>query len=111
MHDVSPSGGKARRVRWHWRVSAWVVAVPLGLAVAVGVSYATGLVTRNDVLDVFVSSGSHQYALLVPVAGLWAATTAMLVHLFIEGGRWGTSRMARRQMSNRRDEGALGGVA
>jgi hypothetical protein len=103
---------ESRRVAWYWRLVAWVIAVPLGFVVAVVPSYASGLVTRNDVLDVFVGSGTDRYTRLALVAGLWVVATATLVHIFIEGGRWRASRrLARRQASGPHDGTGAGEFA
>jgi hypothetical protein len=84
-------------------LAAWIVAVPLGFVLAVWPSYEFGLISKDDVLDVFVGSGTDRYARLALVTVMWAVVTAVLVQLFVEGGRWLAAR--RRRRSGRRDPG------
>jgi hypothetical protein len=95
-----PARAPRRRVKWYWRVVAWVAAVPLGFALTVWPAYEFGLIRKDDVLDVFVGSGTDRYTRLVIVTLLWALVTAILVQLFVEGGRiWADRRRRRREAS------------
>ena len=84
-----------RRVAWYWRLLAWIVAVPLGFVLAVVPSYELGFISKDDVLDVFVGSGTDRYVRLGVVTLIWAVVTAVLVQLFVEVGRWLASRRRR----------------
>ncbi len=85
-----------KRVRWYWRILAWIAAVPIGFVITVWPAYEFGLIRKDDVLDVFVGSGAGRYTRLAIVTVLWALVTALLVQLFVEGGRWWAARRRRR---------------
>jgi hypothetical protein len=97
VRGPDPHGPKG--VAWYWRLLAWIVAIPLGFVLAVLPSYEFGLISKDDVLDVFVGSGADRYARLALVTVIWAVVTALLVQIFVEGGRW----WAHRRRSTRRD--------
>ena len=84
-----------RRVAWYWRLVAWIVAVPLGFVLAVVPSYELGFISKDDVLDVFVGSGTDRYVRLGVVTLVWAVVTAVLVQLFVEVGRSMANRRRR----------------
>jgi len=92
-----PARPARRRVHWYWRVLAWVVALPLGFVLTAWPAYEFGLIRKNDLLDVFVGSGSGRYTRLAIVTVLWALVTAALVQLFVEGGRWWADRRRERR--------------
>jgi len=95
-----PSGSPRRRVHWYWRIVAWVVAVPLGFVITAWPAYELNLIKKDDVLDVFVGSGTGRYTRLAIGTLVWALVTALLVQLFIEGGRvWSDRRRRRREAS------------
>jgi ribosomal protein S27E len=95
---VDESGKRhRRRVHWYWRLLAWIVAIPLGFVVAVWPSYEFGLISKDDVLDVFVGSGTERYTHLALVTLIWALVTAVLVQVLVEGGRWLADRRRRRR--------------
>ena len=98
----SSSRPERRRVAWYWRLMAWIVAVPLGFVIAVVPSYKFGLISKDDVLDVFVGSGTDRYVRLGVVTVIWAVVTAVLVQLFVEVGRWWANRRRQRHSSARR---------
>jgi hypothetical protein len=100
------TGASRRRVHWYWRALAWVVAVPVGFLITAWPAYEFGLLKKDDVLDVFVGSGSGRYTGLAIGTLIWALVTALLVQLFIEGGRVWADRRRRR-----RDSGALRGAS
>jgi len=93
------------RVRWYWRMLAWVVAVPVGLLVTAWPAYHFKWIRKNDLLDVFVGTGTNRYTRLVVLTLAWALVTALLVQLFIEGGRW----FARRRRARKATDGGGGG--
>ena len=88
---------KRKRVHWYWRIVAWIVAVPLGFVITVWPAYEFGLISKDDVLDVFVGSGTGRYTRLAIVTLIWALVTALLVQLFVEGGRWWAARRRQRR--------------
>jgi hypothetical protein len=87
---------RRRRVRWYWRILAWIAAIPIGFVITVWPAYEFGLIRKDDVLDVFVGSGAGRYTRLAIVTVLWALVTALLVQLFVEGGRWWAARRRER---------------
>jgi hypothetical protein len=93
QRDTAPT---RRRVHWYWRVLAWIAAVPIGFVITVWPAYEFGLIRKDDVLDVFVGSGAGRYTRLAIVTVLWALVTALLVQLFVEGGRWWSARRRQR---------------
>jgi hypothetical protein len=96
--SAQPPPAAKRRAAWYWRLLAWIVAVPLGFVIAVWPSYEFGLISKDDVLDIFVGSGADRYLRLAAVTAIWAVVTALLVQLFVEGGRWlAARRRARRR--------------
>jgi hypothetical protein len=86
---------KRTKVHWYWRVLAWVVAVPLGFLLTAGPAYKIGFLTKDDLLDVFVGTGTGRYTHLAVVTIAWALVTAILVQLLVEGGRAGANRRRR----------------
>ena len=50
-------------------------------------AYRLGLIRKNDVLDIFVGTGTDRYVRLAIATALWALVTALLVQLFVDGGR------------------------
>ena len=86
------AGEDRTKVHWYWRLLAWVVAVPLGFVVTAWPAYKLELISKDDVLNVFVGSGTGRYARLAVGTALWALVTALLVQLFVEGGRWWARR-------------------
>ncbi len=82
-------------MHWYWRVIAWLVAVPLGFVITAWPAYEFNLIKKDDVLDVFVGSGTGRYTRLAIGTLVWALVTALLVQLFIEGGRLWADRRRR----------------
>src|SRR5215470_11778460 len=85
---AAPSKRGRTRVHWYWRLLAWIVAVPLGLLFTAWPALHFDLLKKDDLLDVFVGEGSGRYVRLLVFAAAWAFVTALLVSLFVEGGRW-----------------------
>jgi predicted Zn finger-like uncharacterized protein len=83
-------------VAWYWRLIAWIVAVPLGFVMTAWPAYRLDLIKKDDVLDIFVGTGTSRYLRLAVGTLIWALVTALLVQLFVEGGRaWAARRRAR----------------
>jgi hypothetical protein len=93
---AAPAPAPKGKVAWYWRMVAWVVAVPLGFVVTAWPAYEFGLIKKDDVLDIFVGTGIERYVRLAIGTAVWALVTALLVQLFVEGGRaWATRRRAK----------------
>jgi hypothetical protein len=89
----APAAAKRAKVHWYWRVLAWIVAVPLAFVVTAWPAYKLGFIKKDDLLDIFVGTGIGRYVRLGIVTLVWAIATALLVQLFVEGGRaWSTRR-------------------
>jgi hypothetical protein len=90
---VAPA--KRSRVAWYWRVLAWIVAVPVAFFLTAWPAYQLGFIQKDDLLDIFVGTGVGRYLRLGIVTFVWAVVTALLVQLFIEGGRVRAARRRR----------------
>jgi hypothetical protein len=86
---------KRSKVHWYWRMLAWIVAVPLGFLLTAWPAYKFGFIKKDDLLDIFVGTGTGRYARLAIVTLVWALVTALLVQLFVEGGRARANRRRR----------------
>jgi hypothetical protein len=90
-----PSTGRGRAARpprdalplW-LRLGAWVLAVPIGLAIVGLPARKLGYLTSQKLLDVFVKHTLARFVPLLVIVVLWALATTVLVELFVEGGRW-----------------------
>jgi len=91
----SASAATRSKVHWYWRLLAWVVAVPLGFVLTAWPAYKFGFIKKNDLLDIFVGTGTGRYLRLAIVTLAWALVTALLVQLFVEGGRVRAARRRR----------------
>jgi hypothetical protein len=89
------SPARHSRVAWYWRLLAWVVAVPLAFFLTAWPAYELGFIERDDLLDIFVGTGVGRYIRLVIVTVVWALVTALLVQVFVEGGRVRAARRRR----------------
>ncbi len=90
------SAAPRSKVSWYWRLLAWIVAVPLGFVITAWPAYELGFIEKDDVLDIFVGTGSGRYVRLAIATAVWALVTALLVQLLVEGGRaWAARRKAR----------------
>lgn len=83
------------KVHWYWRLLAWIVAVPLAFVVTAWPAYKFGFIEKDDLLDIFVGTGIGRYVRLGIVTLVWAVVTALLVQLFVEGGRARANRRRR----------------
>ncbi len=93
---AQPAPAPSRKVAWYWRVVAWIVAIPLGFAITAWPAYQLGFIKKDDVLNIFVGTGTSRYVRLGVGTLVWALVTALLVQLFVEGGRaWAARRRAR----------------
>jgi hypothetical protein len=71
-----------------------MVALPLGLALATWVAYTFGLISKDDLLSMFINTGVGRYTRLVVATVVWALLTALIVHGLNVAG---TTVLARRQ--------------
>lgn len=95
---TASNGSGARDTLPLWmRVLAWVVALPLGLIIVGIPARRAGYLSSQKLLDVIVKRDLGRFIPLVVVVLLWALVSALLVTLFIEGGR--RLRHRRRQRS------------
>jgi hypothetical protein len=78
------------------RVGAWVLAVPIGLALVGVPARILGYLTSQRLLDVIVKHNLSRFVPLLVIVVLWALATTVLVEIFIEGGRWLMLRRRRR---------------
>jgi hypothetical protein len=85
------------------RVGAWVLAVPIGLAIVGIPARILGYLTSQKLLDVIVKHNLSRFVPLLVIVVLWALATTVLVEIFIEGGRW---LMLRRQRRSGGPDGA-----
>ena len=76
------------------RIGAWLLAVPVGLAIVGIPARILGYLTSQKLLDVFVKHTLGRFVPLLVIVVLWALATTILVEVFVEGGRW---LMLRRQ--------------
>jgi hypothetical protein len=89
----TPTPIKRSKVAWYWRILAWIVAVPLGFVLTGWPAYKLGFIKKDDLLNIFVGTGIGRYVRLGIVTLVWAVVTALLVQLFVEGGRaWANRR-------------------
>jgi hypothetical protein len=90
------TAGSKSKVSWYWRLLAWIMAVPVGFVITAWPAYELGFIKKDDVLDIFVGTGSGRYVRLAIATAVWALVTALLVQLLVEGGRaWAARRRAR----------------
>jgi hypothetical protein len=69
------------------RIAAWLVALPLALAIVGIPARKAGYLTSQKLLDVIVKSDITRFVPILVIVGLWALVTAVLVTVFVEGGR------------------------
>ena len=82
------------RLPWPWRLLAWVIAIPLGLALVGIPARKAGYLSSQKLLDIVIERDLDRYLPLAIIVILWALVTALLVQLLVEGGAW---LMRRRQ--------------
>lgn len=71
------------------RTVIWILAVPLGLVLVLVVGRFVGLLTIDRAVDVFVGVGWGRFVPPLLMLPVWAAATATVAHLLIEGiARW-----------------------
>ncbi len=78
------------------RIGAWLLAIPVGLALIGIPARVLGYLTSQKLLDVIVKHNLSRFVPLLVIVVLWALATTVLVEIFIEGGRWLMLRRRRR---------------
>jgi hypothetical protein len=76
-----PSVPFRRRFAWYYRLVLWAVALPLGLVITARASYSFGLITKDDVLSMFVNHGAGRYTRLASATVAWAVVTALILEV------------------------------
>jgi hypothetical protein len=76
------------RPPWWLRIIAWLIAIPLGLALVAYPARKLGYLSSQRLLDVLIGEGVNRYVPLVVIVLLWALMTALLVQCIAEGGGW-----------------------
>jgi hypothetical protein len=69
------------------RILTWVLALPIGLAIVGIPARQLGYLTSQKLLDVIVKRDLSRFVPIFVIVVLWALVTAVLVTVFIEGGR------------------------
>ena len=102
----SPRGVSGRRpsksraqLPWPLRLLAWVIAIPLGLALVGIPARRAGYLSSQKLLDIVIERDLDRYLPLAVIVVLWALVTALLVQLLIEGGGWLMRRHQARRTS------------
>lgn len=91
LEPPGPAG--AGRIPVPVRLLVWLVALPVGVVVAVAPLRVLGLLDLDDAIDVFAGTGLGRFAVLLVLLPLWAGVSATLAHLALEG-------LARRRARN-----------
>jgi hypothetical protein len=87
---------RGRQPRLAVRILAWLVALPIAL-VAVGIpARRAGYLNSQRLLDVIVKHHIGRFVPLLVIVVLWALVAAVLVTVFLDGGRWYMQRRAER---------------
>ena len=86
---VSPAGavdgGWEGRPPASVRVLVWLVALALGLVATALPLRLLGLLRADQVIHIFAGEGLGRFAVLAVVLPLWAAATATVAHVVLEG--------------------------
>jgi len=69
-------------------VGAWIIAIPLGLALVGIPARKAGYLSSQKLLDIVIKRNFDRYVPLAVIVVLWALVTALLVQLLVEGGGW-----------------------
>ena len=69
------------------RILIWVIALPIALAIVGIPARQLGYLTSQKLLDVIVKTDLSRFVPILVIIVLWALVTAVLVTVFIEGGR------------------------
>ena len=108
MRPSGPAGAPARDDRagrealplW-LRIGAWILALPLGLLIVGIPARQLDYLSSQKLLDVIVKRDLGRFLPIVVVIALWALVSALLVTLFVEGGRRFMLRRRRKKAESR----------
>jgi hypothetical protein len=67
------------------RMIVWVVAMPAGLLPVAVVARITGALSVDAAADIFIGVGWGRFVPVLLILPVWAAVSATLAHLTIEG--------------------------
>lgn len=95
--DDSPEA-PAGQVKVVWRALAWLVALPIALAVVGIPARSAGYLNSRRLLDVIVGNGLTRFVPVLVIVVLWALMTALLVTAILGVGQ----RLAARRRRSRR---------
>jgi hypothetical protein len=93
-------GGREALPLW-LRISAWVLALPLGLLIVGVPARQLDYLSSQKLLDVIVKRDLGRFLPIVVIIALWALVSALLVTLFVEGGRRWMLRRRRKKAKSR----------
>jgi hypothetical protein len=105
MRPAGPTSAPARAGRealplW-LRIGAWVLALPLGLLIVGLPARQLDYLSSQKLLDVIVKRDLGRFLPIVVIIALWALVSALLVTLFVEGGRRWMLRRRRKKAESR----------
>jgi hypothetical protein len=63
----------------------WLIALPVGLVATAVPLRILGVLHIEQLIDIFAGAGAGRFAVLLVLLPVWAAVTATLAHLLIEG--------------------------
>jgi hypothetical protein len=96
--DARPAKVRTR-LPWPFRLLAWIIAIPLGLALVGIPARKAGYLSSQKLLDIVIERNLDRYLPLAVIVILWALVTALLVQLLVEGGGWLLRRRQARRAS------------
>jgi hypothetical protein len=76
-----PSVPFRRRFPWYYQLVLWVIALPLGLVITAWAAYTFGLVTKDDVLAMFINQGAGRYTRVAQATVVWAVVTVLVLEV------------------------------
>jgi len=92
---AAAQAGTRAKAPWWLRLVAWIVSVPVGLALVGIPARKLGYLDSQKLLDVVIGDDTGRYLPLAVIVVLWALVTALLVQLIVEGGAWLLRRRSR----------------
>ena len=101
------TGGRRDALPLPLRILAWLVALPLGLAIVGLPARKAGYLSSQKLLDVIVKTDLSRFVPILVIILLWALVAALLVTLFVEGGRRLMLRRRRKKLANASADGPV----
>src|SRR4029078_7918904 len=96
--DARPAKVRTR-LPWPFRLLAWIIAIPLGLALVGIPARKAEYLSSQKLLDIVIERNLDRYLPLAVIVILWALVTALLLQLVVEGGGWLLRRRQARRAS------------